>query len=58
MTKNEELLRSALSNLLDEYRQYTDNACHCEDYEECSEEDEDCVCPFCYAENVLEKTKE
>ena len=57
MTKNEELLRSTLSNLLDEYRQYTDNACHCEDYEECSEEEEDCICPFCYAENVLKKTK-
>lgn len=42
-------LESALFSLINEYLQYTDIACHCDD-----EEYEDYYkCPYCYAQEVL-----
>lgn len=46
-----EELRNALGNLLDEYLQYADNACHCNEY------GEDEQCTYCYAQEVLKKTE-
>jgi len=43
-------LRNALECLKDEYIQYVDDACHCNDYD-----DEEC--PYCYAKRVLKETK-
>lgn len=51
-------LRYALEGLLDEYIQYTDNACHCEVYADEEAEDEiEQLCPYCYAKHVLKETR-
>jgi len=50
MTKVEKL-RNALECLKDEYVQYVDNACHCNEYDDNEE------CSYCYAKRVLEETK-
>ena len=44
-------LRNALECLKDEYVQYVDNACHCDEYDDNEE------CSYCYAKRVLEETK-
>lgn len=44
-------LRMALECLKDEYVQYVDNACHCDEYGDNEE------CSYCYAKRVLEETK-
>ena len=44
-------LRDALRCLKDEYIQYVDNACHCDEYDDNEE------CPYCYAKRVLKETK-
>ena len=46
-------LRYALQCLLDEYRQYVDNACHCEEFENEEDDEVEQLCPYCYAEHVL-----
>lgn len=46
-------LRYALQCLLDEYRQYVDNACHCEEFEDDVTEEVEQLCPYCYAKHVL-----
>jgi len=47
-------LRYALQELLDEYRQYVDNACHCEEYEyDNSDNEVEQLCLYCYAKHVL-----
>jgi len=47
-------LRYALQELLDEYRQYVDNACHCEEFEEDESDNKvEQLCPYCYAKHVL-----
>jgi len=44
-------LRMALECLKDEYIQYVDNACHCDEYDGGEE------CPYCYAKRVLKETE-
>ena len=43
-------LRLALMCLKDEYIQYVDNACHCDEYSDNEE------CAYCYAKRVLKET--
>jgi len=45
-----ENLRLALQCLLDEYIQYTDNACHCNEYGDNEE------CSYCFAKRILKET--
>ena len=44
-------LRLALECLKDEYIQYVDDACHCDEYDDNEE------CSYCYAVRILKETK-
>jgi len=44
-------LQNALECLKDEYVQYVDNACHCNEYDDNEE------CSYCYAKRVLTENK-
>jgi len=46
-----ENLRLALECLKDEYIQYVDNACHCDEYGENEE------CAYCFTKRILKETK-